>query len=158
MEFKELASLSGKGGLFKVLKPTRTGVILESIDNSKTKIVTGPHHRVSLLSEISIYTNDVNKNIPIEDILKKIHKEFNGDIGIDSKSDKAELFSFMKEIEPEFDQDRVYPSDIKKIISWYEILNKSFKEILEEKKKSPAKKTTAKKSPTKQTNETKSEN
>lgn len=133
MDYNEIAAVSGKSGLFKVLKPTRNGVILESLDEKKSKLVTGPHHRVSLLSEISVYTMDVNKNIPLEDVFKKIYKEFGDDPGLDGKSDKDELFAFMKEIVPDFDSERVYPSDIKKIVSWYKVVYDKATELLKEK-------------------------
>jgi len=133
MDFNEIAAVSGKSGLYKVLKPTRTGVILESLDEQKNKLITGPHHRVSLLSEISIYTMDVNKNIPLEDVMKKIYQEFDDDPGVDSKSEKEELFAFLKEIVPDFDEERVYPSDIKKILAWYNILYNKAPQLLQNK-------------------------
>ncbi len=137
MELKELAAVSGKPGLYKVVKPTRTGLILESLDDKKAKIVTGPTQQVSLLSEISIFTTDVDKTIPLLDIFKKINAEFGDDPGVDSKSDKEELYAFLKSIEPEYDPDRVYPSDIKKIVSWYGIILKEAKEVLDEKPEEP---------------------
>lgn len=133
MELKELAAVSGKQGLYKVLKPTRTGVILESLDEKKSKIVTGPTQQVSLLSEISIFTTDVDKTVALLDIFKKINTEFGDDPGVDSKSDKEELYAFLKTIVPDYDPDRVYPSDIKKVVSWYAIVLKEAKEVLDEK-------------------------
>lgn len=133
MELNELASVSGKPGLFKVLKPTRTGLILESLDDKKVKLVTGPTQQVSLLSEISIFTTDVDKTIPLIDIFKKINEEFGDDPGVDSKSDKEEFYAFFKEIAPDFDPEKVYPSDIKKIVNWYAIVLKEAKEVLSEK-------------------------
>ena len=135
MDLKEIASISGKGGLFKVVKPTRTGVILESIDEKRQKIVASIHHKVSLLDEISIFTHSKEGSLPLIDVLRKIYSEFSDDPGVDSKSSKDELISFMKYILPDFDEDRVYPSDIKKLISWYLILEKNYPELFEEQKK-----------------------
>ncbi len=132
MELKDLASISGKGGLFKVLKPGKSGVLLESLDESKTKIVAGASNRLSLLQEISIYTHTKEGSAPLEGVLKKIHKEFGNDLGIDANSDGAELKSFMKAVLPEFDENRVYVSDIKKLIKWYELILKYAPEILKE--------------------------
>lgn len=132
MELKDLASVSGKGGLFKVLKPGKSGVLLESLDETKTKIVAGATNRLSLLQEISIYTRTKEGSTPLENVLKKIHKEFGDDPGVDANSDSAELKAFMKSVLPEFDEDRVYTSDIKKLIKWYELIIKYAPEILKE--------------------------
>ncbi|MDL5048740.1 DUF5606 domain-containing protein [Oscillatoria amoena NRMC-F 0135] len=75
MKLDEIATLSGKSGLFKVLKPTKSGVILESLDEHKTKIVATPNHRMSVLSEISIYTTTKEGTVSLEQVLKKIHSD-----------------------------------------------------------------------------------
>jgi hypothetical protein len=133
MELKDIASVSGKPGLFKVVKPTRTGLILESLDGKKAKIVTGPNHRVSLLHEISIYTEDFEKTIPLEDVFKKIKKEFGDDPGVDNRSDADELKAFLEHIIPDYDRDKVYVSDMKKLVNWYSILFKIAPEIMDNK-------------------------
>lgn len=135
MEYKEIAAVAGKGGLYKVVKPSRTGLILESLDKKKVKIVTGPHQRVSLLEEISIYTNDFDVTIPLSDVFTNIHENFEDDPGVDSRSDKEELYAFFKEVAPDFDEERVYPSDIKKIVTWYKILLTEAPDLLKESKK-----------------------
>jgi len=134
MELKDIASVSGKPGLFKVLKPTRTGLVLESMDGNSTKIVTGPNHRVSLLHEISIYTEEYDKTIPLQEVFAKINKEFGNDPGVDSKSEADELKSFMEHIVPDYDRDKVYVSDMKKLVGWYAILSNIAPEVLEEQK------------------------
>ena len=133
MEISEIASVSGKGGLYKILKPGKAGVILESMDAAKTKIVAGATLRVSVLNEISIYTTTKEGTVPLEEVLKKINAQFGNDLGIDSDSDGKELQAFMKSVLPEFDVDRVYVSDIKKLIKWYGIISKEAPEILETK-------------------------
>ena len=138
MELTDIASVSGKPGLYKVLKPTRTGLVLESLDGKNTKLVTGPHHRVSLLHEISIYTMDYEKTIPLQEIFTKINKEFGDDPGVDGKSDSDELKSFMEHIVPDYDTERVYVSDMKKLVNWYNLLLKIAPEVLEEVKKEEA--------------------
>ncbi|ERM84830.1 hypothetical protein P872_22480 [Rhodonellum psychrophilum GCM71 = DSM 17998] len=132
MKFKELATVSGKPGLYKVLKPTRSGVILEALDEKKSKLVVGASQRVSILSEISIYTTTEEGAIALEDVMKKIEKEFKGDLGVDGTADADELKAFLKHVLPEFDEDRVYASDIKKLITWYQIIRKQVPESLEE--------------------------
>jgi len=132
MELKDIAAVSGKQGLFKVLKPRPTGMILESLDDKKSRIVTTLHHKVSILEEISIYTTDFEKSIPLIEILQKIYIEFGDDLGVDSKSDGDELRSFMEFVAPDHDHDRVYSSDIKKVITWYMIIYKYAPELLKE--------------------------
>jgi hypothetical protein len=133
MTLAEIASISGKGGLFKVVAPTKSGVILESLDEAKTKLVATTSHRLSLLHEISIYTTTKEGTVPLEDILKKMHSDFSNDLGVDGNSDASELKSFMKAVLPEFDENRVYVSDIKKLVRWYEIISKYAPELLAEK-------------------------
>lgn len=133
MELKEIAAVSGKPGLFKVVKPSRTGLVLESLDEKKSRLATGPHHRVSLLHEISIYTVDYDKTIPLQEMFSKILNEFGDDIGVDGKSDPEELRAFIEHIAPDYDKDRVYVSDIKKLVVWYNILFNVAPETLEEK-------------------------
>jgi hypothetical protein len=135
MEFSEIASISGKGGLFKILKPGKMGVILESMDAAKTKIVAGATHRVSVLNEISIYTTTKEGTVPLVDVLRKINEQFGADPGIDSESEPNELRAFMKSVLPEFDEQRVYISDIKKLVKWYSILSKEAPEVLAAEKK-----------------------
>lgn len=148
MTLKDVASISGKGGLFKVIKPTRNGVILETLDKDGKKMMAGPNSRVSILNEISIYTTDSEGSVPLEEVMKNIHTQEKGLLSFDSKTSEAELRSFVEGIIPNYDEDRVYASDLKKLVSWYNILFEFAPEVFKEekqKKESPAKKTTAKK-------------
>jgi hypothetical protein len=119
MTLDDIATISGKGGLFKVFKPAKTGVILESLDDAKTKLVATPNHKLSILSEISIYTTTKEGTVPLIDVLKKINATFGNDLGLDADADGSELKSFLKSVLPEFDESRVYVSDIKKLVKWY---------------------------------------
>jgi hypothetical protein len=132
MTLDDIATISGKGGLFKVFKPAKSGVILESLDEAKTKMVATPNHRLSILSEISIYTTTKEGTVALMEILKKINQEYGSDLGLDSEADPSELKSFLKSILPEYDEARVYVSDIKKLVKWYSILLKYAPEILTE--------------------------
>lgn len=135
MELTEIASISGKGGLFKVLKPGKSGVLLESMDAAKTRIVASATQRLSLLSEISIYTTTKEGTAPLDEVLKKINQEYKNDLGVDSNSDGSELKAFLKSVLPTFDEDRVYVSDIKKLVKWYSILLEQAPEVFTEQKK-----------------------
>ena len=130
MELKEIASVSGKGGLYKVLKPTKSGVILEALDESKSKLVASATQRLSLLNEISIYTTDKEGTVSLESVLKKINLDFGKDLGVDQESDPAELKAFLKSVLPDYDEDRVYVSDIKKLVKWYSVLSHYAPEVL----------------------------
>lgn len=132
MKLSEIASVTGKGGLFKVLKPAKAGLILESMDETKTKIVATGSHKVSLLDEISIYTHSKEGTTPLGAVLKKIHKEFGDDLGLDANADGAELKAFLKSVLPDYDENKVYVSDIKKLVKWYAVLLKTAPEVFDE--------------------------
>jgi hypothetical protein len=149
MDYSELASVAGKGGLYKVVKPTRTGVILESLDESKQKLIAGATQRISVLSDISIYTTTQDGSVPLEEVFKKIQKEFKDDLGVTPTSDADELKAFIKHIIPEYDPSRVYVSDIKKVINWYASVSKYAPDLLEEKKEEKKEQPKAKKKATK---------
>jgi hypothetical protein len=132
MKLSEIASVSGKGGLFKIIAPAKTSLILESLDAAKTKMIATTQHRVSLLNEISIYTHSKEGTVPLQDVLKKIKKEFGDDIGVDANGDPSELKAFLKSVLPDYDEERVYVSDIKKLVKWYGILMENAPEIFTE--------------------------
>jgi len=122
---KEIANVSGKGGLFRILKPSRAGVIVESLDEKHEKSLIGPTARVSVLKDVSIFTEGEQESIPLADVFLKI-REVHGEevtLQVKSASDK-DLIEFLNEILPEFDRSRVYVSDIKKVITWYNLLSK----------------------------------
>lgn len=132
MKLSEIASVSGKGGLFKVVSPTKAGVILESLDENKTKLIATTHHRLSLLHEISIYTTTEEGTVALSEVLKKINKDFGADLGVDGNADPSELKSFLKSVLAEYDEDRVYVSDIKKLVKWYGVLLQYAPEVFTE--------------------------
>ncbi len=142
MELKDLASVSGKGGLFKVCKPGKVGVLLESLDESKTRLVAGANNQLSLLQEISIYTRTKEGNIALGEVLRKIKKEFDDNLGVDANSEPTELKAFLKSVLPEYDESRVYISDIKKLVKWYGIIRDYAPEILVGQEKSEEEKAT----------------
>ncbi len=130
MELKEIAAVTGRGGLYKIVQPTRTGVILESIDSSATRLVANGNDRVSILNEISIYTTDADGSKPLDQVLKAIKAKFDTNLPVTPKSEPNELRSFLSSVLPEYDENRVYPSDIKKLVSWYLILSTAYPELV----------------------------
>ncbi|HCM75626.1 MAG TPA: hypothetical protein DIS90_04555 [Cytophagales bacterium] len=141
MKLAEIASVTGKSGLFKVLKPAKAGLILESMDENKTRIMASGSHKVSLLEEISIYTHSKEGTTPLEEVLKKIHKEFGEDIGLDANAEGVELKAFLKSVLPDYDENRVYVSDIKKLVKWYAVLLKYAPEVFQDSKEEKSSKT-----------------
>lgn len=119
MDLTKILTIAGKPGLYKVLSKTKSGFIAESLIDGK-KVPVFANDRVSALSDISLFTT--GEDMPLADVFKTFFKKLNGEKAIDPKSDKYELFAFMDENLPEWDEDRVYPSDLKKLLTWYNIL------------------------------------
>lgn len=122
---KEVANVSGKPGLFRILKPSRAGVIVEGLDEKREKTLIGPTARVSVLKDVSIFTDGAEESVALSDVFLKI-REIHGEevtLSVKTSSDK-ELIEFLAEVLPEFDRTKVYVSDIKKVITWYNLLSK----------------------------------
>ena len=94
--------------------------------------------KVSVLSDISIYTTDGEGAIPLKDVMTKIHEEFAGDTDLTAGSDPEELKSFLKHVLPNYDDSRVYVSDIKKLVTWYNTLAADYPELLVASEEAPA--------------------
>jgi DNA-binding PadR family transcriptional regulator len=122
MELKDLVSISGKPGLFKIIKPARSSIIVESLDKQKKKSIVNASQRVSVLDEISIYTNTEEGSTPLATVFEAIYKEYGEDEILEKDATNAEYQSFFKTVLPDYDQERVYPSDIKKVVRWYHLL------------------------------------
>jgi hypothetical protein len=119
IKVKDLMSIAGKGGLYRFLAQARNGVVVESLTDRK-RAVAPPTARVSALEDISIFAKE--EDIPLADVLMKIHEKEQGGAAISSKAGNEELKSYFKIVLPEYDEDRVYVSDIKKVIAWYNLL------------------------------------
>jgi hypothetical protein len=119
MNLEKILSISGKPGLYALKVQTRTGFVAESLVDGK-KISVGLKVNVSLLSEISIYT--FNEEKPLTEVMRNIAIKENEGPAISHKEDNDKLVTYFMEILPEYDSERVYPSDIKKVLSWYNLL------------------------------------
>ena len=124
VDLREIASIAGMPGLFRIVSPTRTGVIIETLAETPVRSTAQAKHRISLLHEISIYTNDPEVTVPLAEIFDNIRTLHGDEIPVHGKSSNAELASFMEAVLPDYDRDRVYMSDIKKIANWYNIVRK----------------------------------
>jgi hypothetical protein len=119
MSIEKILAISGKPGLYELKLQTRTGFLAESLIDGK-KITVGLRSNVSLLSEISVYTYD--GEVRLSEVFRSIAvKEDNGP-ALSHKEDNGALANYFREVLPEFDEDRVYASDIKKILNWYNML------------------------------------
>ena len=119
MNVEKILAISGKPGLYELKVQTRTGFVAESMQDGK-RITVGMKSNVSLLSEISMYTSTEEK--PLAEILRAIAVKENEGVAISHKEETDKLLAYFIQIVPDYDQDRVYPSDIKKVLNWYNIL------------------------------------
>ena len=135
MNVEKILAIAGKPGLFELKIQTRSGFLAESLLDGK-KITVGLRSNVSLLSEISMYTYSAEK--PLVEIMRAIaFKENEGPTAVSHKDDNAKLIAYFKEILPDYDEDRVYASDIKKLLNWYNILQAKGMVSKEEPKEEP---------------------
>lgn len=119
---KNILSISGKPGLYKLVSQAKSMLIVESVTPEKKRMPAYGNEKITSLADIAMYTNDAEK--PLKEVLEAIKEKENGaTIAIDTKKATAdELRQYLSEVLPDFDRDRVYPNDIKKLISWYNIL------------------------------------
>jgi hypothetical protein len=140
MDLSKILSISGRPGLFKVISQGKNAVIVESLVDKKRFPAFG-HERMSSLEEISLFTTGEDR--PLKDVLKAFHEKLEAKPAIDPKTGDPELLKQFGEIVPDYDPDRVYVSDIRKIFSWYnlllsnDILDFSEEKAEEEKKEEP---------------------
>lgn len=119
MNVEKILAISGKPGLYELKVQTRSGFVAESLLDGK-KITVGLRSNVSLLSEISMYTHSEEK--PLVEIMRAIAVKENEGPAISHKEDNSKLLDYFKQIVPDYDEERVYPSDVKKVLNWYNML------------------------------------
>lgn len=116
MDLSKILSISGKPGLYQTLAQTKNGLVVESLADGK-KFTAFSHEKISSMEEISIYTT--NEDRPLKEVLKSIFEKQEGKKILSHKSSTAELKSFFIEMVPDYDEENVYVSDIKKVVNWY---------------------------------------
>lgn len=119
MKIEKIIAISGKPGLYEIKSQTKGGVIVESLLDKK-RFPVNSLHNLSTLSDIAIYTLEEEK--PLKDVFVDIYKKEEGKKAIDHKSSKQELLDYFNEVLPDYDDERVYASNIKKVIQWYNTL------------------------------------
>ena len=122
MQLDKIISISGKPGLFTLVSQLKSGFIVEDVSTGKKASISNSS-QVSLLENIAIYTFD--KEVPLFEVFKNIAEKYEYQQAIAHKSSEAELRNFMAEVLPDYDVDRVYASDIKKLVQWYNLLQKA---------------------------------
>ncbi|WP_343604934.1 DUF5606 domain-containing protein [Fluviicola sp.] len=141
MNLTGIIAISGKSGLYRVLAQGKNNIIVESLEDKK-RVPAYASDRISALDDISIYTYDEDK--PLKEIFISIFEKEGGKEAISHKEDQSKLKNYLLEILPEFDQERVYASDIKKIFQWYNLLLKAGALVMEEEKETVAEEAPAK--------------
>src|SRR5690606_38993194 len=120
MGLEKILAISGKPGLYELITQTRTGFVASSLIDGK-RLSLNLRSNISLLSEIAIYT--LSEEVPLREVFKKIQEKENGkQTTVSHKEENVKLEEYFFDILPDYDEDRVYVSDIKKVIRWYNLL------------------------------------
>lgn len=136
-DLQKILAVTGEQGLFRYVSQARNGMIAESFITGRRKVF-GPHAKVSSLSDISIYTEE--GETPLKDVLLKMKEILGDDNAPDPKSDEKVLKAFFGKALPGYDEDRFYPSHMKKVVSWYNLL-KQYASLDFEEEEKPAEET-----------------
>ncbi len=120
VSISDVVAITGQPGLYKLVKTNDEAIVVESLDEKARRQLIKGNMMVSKLTDVSIYTEEDSEPLPA--ILQKIHKQFGTELPVKKKSSNEELMQFLAKVLPEFDADRVYPSNVKKLVSWYTIL------------------------------------
>lgn len=119
MDLTKILSISGKPGLQRMIAQTKTGMVVESLVDGK-RFTAFAHQRISSLGEISIYT--YGEDMPLKEVFARMYRHLQGQAAPDPRDPGFDLNAFFEEVIEEYDRERVYGSDIRKMISWYNLL------------------------------------
>jgi hypothetical protein len=132
IKLKDILSISGKGGLFRFVAQARNGIVVESLEDKKRHVAPATA-RVSSLEDIAIFT--LEKEVPLADVFYLIYEKADGKEAVSHKASPEELKAHFQELVPDYDQERVYVSDIKKVFQWYNQLHShELLEVIEKEK------------------------
>ena len=121
MEYKEIVAVTGVSGLFQLLTTKSDGAVVRSVADKTTKFISARKHNVTPLDSIEVYT--INENVRLETVFLKMLEHQDSIPPVDVKTaDNTAIRSYFKSIFPEFDDERVYVSDMKKMLKWYDLL------------------------------------
>ncbi len=116
MDLSKIVSIGGKPGLYKMIGQTKTGFVVESLEDGK-RMPAFPSQQVSVLEEISIYTT--GEDMPLKDVFKRIFEKESEGKAPDHKADTRVITDYFEEIVPEYERDSVRQSDMRKVFRWY---------------------------------------
>ncbi|RMG24935.1 MAG: hypothetical protein D6730_11660 [Bacteroidetes bacterium] len=120
IEIKDVVALTGSPGLYRIVKADDKAIVVESLaEKPKRQLVKG-NMLVSKIADISIYTDDESEALPM--VFQRIREKYGQELPVTKKSSRDELMNFLGEVLPNYDRERVYPSNVKKLLSWYKIL------------------------------------
>jgi len=122
MSLEKIISVTGKPGLYAIIAQSKGGIIVESLIDKK-RFPINAMHNVSVLDNIAIYTNE--EEVPLKFVLKSIFEKEEGKESISHKESNKNLEVYFSEVLPNYDDERVYPSNIKKVLQWYNLLVKN---------------------------------
>ena len=121
MNLEGIISISGLPGLYKVVGHLKNGIIVESLtDNPRVPVSSNSQQQVSTLKDMGMFTAGDNK--PVSEIMKTIFEKETGGPCIDHKADEKEIVAYFEGLVPDYDKERVYPSNMRKLFNWYNIL------------------------------------
>ncbi len=120
MEYRQIVAVTGLSGLFQLLSTKNDGAIVRSLNDKSVKFVSARIHHITPLESIEIYTT--GENVRLHEVLEKIKEDDSEIAKLNSKKDDKAAKAFFKTVLPDFDEDRVYTSDIRKILKWYDVL------------------------------------
>lgn len=121
MKLDEYIAVSGLPGIYKVGASRNNGLLLEDIDTGKTRFASVRKHQFTPLASVAIYT--VMDSTPLNEIFQNMKAQMAENPPVSTNADSAEIFNYFERILPDFDRDKVYISDIKKVIKWFVFLN-----------------------------------
>ncbi len=119
LNLKKIISISGQPGLFQFVSQSRNGIIVESLLDGK-RMNASASAKVSSLGDIAVYTE--TGEVALREVLKGIRTKENGGQALNPKASNDQLKAYLESVLPEFDKDKVYASDIKKMVAWYNLL------------------------------------
>jgi hypothetical protein len=123
MEYRQIVAVTGLSGLYQLMSTKNDGAIVRSLTDKSVKFVSARIHHITPLESIEIYTT--GDNVRLHEVLQKI-KENDGQIAeLNSKKDDKAIKAYFRTVLPDFDEERVYTSDIRKVLKWYDILKKN---------------------------------
>lgn len=124
MELNKILSIGGKPGLYLLLSHSKAHIVVESLEDGKRFPVAGAQ-QINTLDNIAIYT--LSKEVPLAEVFYAIFKKYEGKNVLSHQSSQQELLDFFADILPDYDRDRVYASNVKKVVQWYNsLLNRGF--------------------------------